>query len=392
MPNILELRRRATEVKTEAAQALVDVQSGKITQAEFTQKMLGNGGLVAKDKEISDGLKAYGASHKFDGMSSAVTQSQVSGFRGKAHQYAPIDVPTESLKSMHGAIASQSPFAIKTKSFSTVDSLLPSELQSSVVGPQHETRLLDRLPVLPTSAPSIEYIRHLSTTGVPAITAEGQPKPELQFNTDRVIVAAQKIACHAALSWETLNDWDVFASYFTNELQRQVIDAENNELLNGDGTTGHLTGLLNTSGILSHATSTDTGLDSVELSIAALRTGTALAEANLLVLNPTTWSALRRSKDTQGRYLVDPDPTNAAGNQLWGVEVLPTTTIAAGVGALVDTRKLGYVVVRESLLLRTGTNADDFSRNLVRWVAEERLALAVERPAAVCKITGLPTT
>jgi hypothetical protein len=27
-------------------------------------------------------------------------------------------------------------------------------------------------------------------------------------------------------------------------------------------------------------------------------------------------SALRRTKDSQGRYLVDPDPTNAAGNQL----------------------------------------------------------------------------
>ena len=47
--------------------------------------------------------------------------------------------------------------------------------------------------------------------------------------------------------------------------------------------------------------------------------------------------------------------------------------------------------MREALTLRTGTNDDDFTRNLVRWVAEERLALAVERPAAVCKITGLPT-
>jgi hypothetical protein len=62
------------------------------------------------------------------------------------------------------------------------------------------------------------------------------------------------------------------------------------------------------------------------------------------------------------------------------------------VGALLDTRKLGFVVVRETLTLRTGTNTDDFTRNLQRWIAEERLALAVERPSAVCKITGLPTS
>ncbi|MDX1874360.1 phage major capsid protein [Mycolicibacterium sp. 120266] len=103
-----------------------------------------------------------------------------------------------------------------------------------------------------------------------------------------------------------------------------------------------------------------------------------------------TWSALQRVKDRQGRYIVQTDPTVGAASSIWGVEVLPTMTIAAGVGALVDTRKMGYVVVRESLTLRTGTNADVFSRNLVRWVGEERLALAVERPAAVCKLTGLP--
>jgi HK97 family phage major capsid protein len=117
-----------------------------------------------------------------------------------------------------------------------------------------------------------------------------------------------------------------------------------------------------------------------------------LAEANLLVVNPLTWSALRRTKDTQGRYIVRSDPTVGAVRSLWGVEVLPTTKIAAGVGAMLDTRKLGFVVVRESLTLRTGTNTDDFTKNLQRWVAEERLALAVERPAAVCKIAGFPAS
>lgn len=130
----------------------------------------------------------------------------------------------------------------------------------------------------------------------------------------------------------------------------------------------------------------------MELAIAALRTGAALAEANLLAVHPSTWSALRRTKDLQDRYLVQPDPTQGSPSTVWGVSVLATTTIAAGVGALLDTRKFGYAVVRESLTLRTGTSDDDFTRNLQRWIAEERLALAVERPAAVCKITGLPTS
>ena len=67
MVNVLELKQKSVEIKTEAAQALSDVNSGAITQAEFTQKMLGNGdgqtGLVAKDKEIADGIKAYTAAN-----------------------------------------------------------------------------------------------------------------------------------------------------------------------------------------------------------------------------------------------------------------------------------------------------------------------------------------
>jgi HK97 family phage major capsid protein len=67
MVNVLELKQQAVEVKREAAQALSDVQAGKITQAEFTLKMLGDGrdntGLQGKDAEIASGIKAYGAAN-----------------------------------------------------------------------------------------------------------------------------------------------------------------------------------------------------------------------------------------------------------------------------------------------------------------------------------------
>jgi hypothetical protein len=38
-----------------------------------------------------------------------------------------------------------------------------------------------------------------------------------------------------------------------------------------------------------------------------------------------------------------------------------------------------------------GYSGTDFTDNIVRWVAKERLNLAVERPAAICWITALPT-
>ena len=127
------------------------------------------------------------------------------------------------------------------------------------------------------------------------------------------------------------------------------------------------------------------------MSITELRVGSAKAVADLLILNPATWSACRRAKDELQRYLTQPDPNVGEANSAWGVPVLSTTQLTPGVGVLVDTTKAGRIWQREGLSVRTGFAGTDFTDNVVRFVAEERLGCAVERPAAICVITGLPT-
>jgi HK97 family phage major capsid protein len=376
----------SNELKQQVIAKTADYRAGKITDAEFSAFM---DQAEAKSRNHAQALQWRAAG--FAAAEGAVTKA----VRQTGREAAPLAIDEDSLHAMHAAVVSRQ--SLQVKAFSTAEGQLPAQLMPNVLGPVHETRLLDRLPVQATNAPSIEFIQHTGNTGSAAIVAEGAAKPEIVMNIDKLVATAQKIAAHTAVSYETLSDWAPFVGYVQGELFRQIIDVENGELLNGAGTTGHLTGLLHTSGILTHDASADTGtnvtaLDSVEKSIAALRTGAALAEPDLFVLNPLTWSALRRIKDTQGRFLAAPDPTEGAASTLWGVDVLVTTTMAAGAGALIDTSKFGTVHLREGLTLQTGTNNDDFTKNLVRFVGEERLALAVERPAAVLSITGLPTS
>jgi HK97 family phage major capsid protein len=182
---------------------------------------------------------------------------------------------------------------------------------------------------------------------------------------------------------EIINDWLAFQSYAGTELYRQIIDTENAELLQGNagseftGTTvgagaSGMTGFMNTSGILLHDAADDSGtnvtvIDSIEKSIAALRVGPALATADLLVLNPLTWSATRRLKDTVGRFLfisADSDPSNAQADQIFDVPVLHTTQMPAGFGLMLDSSKFGYVAVRESLSMRIGHSGTDFAQHL----------------------------
>jgi HK97 family phage major capsid protein len=151
------------------------------------------------------------------------------------------------------------------------------------------------------------------SVAVPPSPAEGASKPELTMPATSQVVHVQKIAAHLRISWESLQDWEAFRASGTTELTNRVIDVEDGELLAGDGTTGHLTGLLGTSGILTHDGSVTLGgltaIDHIEESNAELRVGSSLAEADLAIFHPSTWSAIRRTKDNQERYLVQADPS-----------------------------------------------------------------------------------
>jgi HK97 family phage major capsid protein len=162
--------------------------------------------------------------------------------------------------------------------------------------------------------------------------------------------------------------------------------------LYGSGTGGDIQGLLTCPGILTHTASGTNPFDDIEESIAAMRVGPSLATPDVFVCNPASWSAIRRTEDNYGRYLVSPDPSKDEVNTAWGVDVVSTTAISAGTGLLIDSTKFGAMLIREGLVIITGTANDDLIRNLVRFIFEERINVAVERPTALLAISGLPTS
>ncbi|BBY36509.1 nucleoid-structuring protein H-NS [Mycobacterium mantenii] len=332
-----------------------------------------------------------------------------------AGRLAPLGFSDQQLQRMQAAAQRGENCRIETekRDFSTADPLLPATRFPYPVEQIHEARLLDRLPGYAIETPAVTFIRHISTTGSPAAVAEGALKPELTFNTDALTATAVKLAANNGLSWEIINDWPAFQSYANVELYRQIVDLENSLLISGnsgiavysgayqyESQTG-MQGFLDTPGILKYDASVDTGgsgstllsaLDSFEKAIATLRVGPALATPDLIVLHPTTWSAIRRIKDAYGHFMVQPDPTAGQANQLWGIDVLTTTAAPEGEAVLIDTSKFGYVAIREPLSMRIGYATDDFTRNILRTVAEERLVLCVTRPPAVLQVYNLATT
>ena len=234
-----------------------------------------------------------------------------------------------------------------------------------------------------------------SVTGSAAIVGEGQPKPEVTMPSAPLICTAKKLAVHCGISWESWADYEAFTQAVQTELMKQIIDLENHELVYGDPVTG-LNGMTTAAGILTLAATGGTAIppnnwDDLAAAIAKLRTGSALASPDLLCVHPDTSANIRVQKDSLGRYVSGTDPTDEAVETAWGVDVLQSTAFTAGDAVLVDTTLVGRVAVRETLVLRMGYSGSDFTSNIVRVVCEERLNFAIERPAAICHVTGLPT-
>lgn len=383
-----KLEARRQELVQQAESWLMSLPNGTLTRAQELEyhRYLGDiRGISEHIKETRENIDRMG-SHPL---------GKLRGSINSAGRLSPLHCPTEELRRLHTA-AQRGQQAAYERRFTSADSLLPPDLYPFPIAAQHENRLLDKLPGYAIDLPSVEFVRHISTTGTAASVAEGSLKPEITLNVDKLVATAAKLSGHLALSTEIRDDWDAFSQYATTELFKIIIDEENRQLLSGDGTGTDMTGFYGTSGILTHDCTADTGtnetpLDSIEKSIAELRSGSALAEPSIAVFHPEDWSHLGRLKNTLGNFLLAPDPSQDETDSLWGIDVLVTTQNPLGTALLIDTTKFGQVAIRSPLGLLVGFANDDLIRNLWRYVGEERLVLTVTRPAAVLAVTNLPT-
>jgi len=90
---------------------------------------------------------------------------------------------------------------------------------------------------------------------------------------------------------------------------------------------------------------------------------------------------------------------NAAGTaaalsgRLWGLVVIPTTAIAAGTALVGNFDEACTLWERvEATVYISDSHADFFIRNQLALLAEARVALTVQQPAAMVKITFNGTT
>jgi HK97 family phage major capsid protein len=243
-----------------------------------------------------------------------------------------------------------------------------------------------------TNSNAIVYMRETAFTNAATPVSEGAAKPESALTFAQVTELVSKIAHWLPVTEEMLEDVAAIASYIDARLRLGVALAEEDQLLNGNGTPPNLLGLLNRSGLATavvQGAAPDTGADAIFRQVAAIAT-TSFVYPDGIVINPTNWSTIILMKTSQGAYIAGGPFAPSMPTSLWGLNVAPTPSIVAGT-ALVGAFGTQAQLFRRGGLRVEASNShqDFFIKNLVAIRAEERAALAVYRPGAFGKVTSL---
>ena len=242
-----------------------------------------------------------------------------------------------------------------------------------------------------TTSNSVTYMKETTFTNAAAAVSEGGAKPESTLVFDQVSDLVAKIAHWLPITDEMLEDVAQARSYIDARLMLGVSQAEEDQLLNGSGTAPAMTGLLNRSGLTTATVRSGSVTNADAIFTAMMATFNAsFVMPSGIVMNPANWQTTQLSKDGEGRYYGSGPFAGPQAPVLWGVPVAVTPSITANTAFTGAFNSAAQVFRKGGIRIEaSNSHADFFVRNLTAIRAEERLALAVYRPAAFSKITSL---
>jgi HK97 family phage major capsid protein len=252
-----------------------------------------------------------------------------------------------------------------------------------------------------TNSDTISYAQQTAFDNAAATVAQATntstgAKPQSSIGWQRQTSAVETIATWMAATRQTLADAGQIRALIDNQLTLMLQLEEEDQLLNGNGTSPNLSGIYDQTGVqtlnLTGATSNaDPNIDGMRTAIRLVATGTSRLRADAVAMNPVDSAEFDLSNDNNGQYrLGGPFGTSVGGDPapIWGLRRVESEAITAG-KALVGAFRAGATVLERQgiTILTADQHADFFIRNLIVVLAEERLGFPVYFPTAFVDVT-----
>ena len=276
----------------------------------------------------------------------------------------------------------QDPIAIGT--------LAPKDRRPGVLAEPDQSLVIESLiPHLPTSVTTVEYLKEGTFTNKAAFVAEAAQKPQSTDTFELMQSNVQTIAHFSKVTRQLIDDSATLAAFINSRMVYGVNLVVEQQIINGDGTSPNLGGLLKDGNYTAQAFTYDdlggdsgTLLDLLRLSIA--KVNAANYRANAILLNPMDWAKLQGLKGSNNQYLYGVPSISFENMTAWGVRVVTSASMTEGKYLVGDFSQAATIYDRMSTVIDIASqNENDFIKNLFTIRAERRLALVVEHPKAL---------
>jgi len=277
-------------------------------------------------------------------------------------------------------------------------------LETALRNPDSVIGLFDQIQTNQNAYVYLEETTFTNNAGAVAEAADISTSNEGALAFTERTESIRKMATFLPVTDELLADVAGIQGYVNSRLSTMMKLNLDNQLINGSGSAPNLTGVLQKSGINTFDYTGDPyggelgKLGQIYQAITEIRKD-AFVEPDAIVMHPSDWYDLVTSVTditTSGSknplFVVAGGFGDAPSPKLWGLNVVPSTVIAAGT---VLVGKFGggdaaQVIMREGVdLAVSDSHSDFFAKNQLAIRLTMRLGFAIYRPTAFCSITNM---
>lgn len=328
-------------------------------------------------------------SEKFESTITELTQ-KMEGMKPQAEPAAESAgaefIKSEQFKQLVAGDRQIARLELKNTVSSGSTTVFPQQNQAIIGGDFKPLTIRQLLRSVPVSSNAVYSLREASWTNNAAEVSQGAGKAESALTMEQYNVTIQTVAHFIKVTNQLLADAPAVMSYIDTRLRDGLAQRVDAQLLNGNGTSPNLSGITDSGNYTAYTASSDDLLfDAINRAKYALWAKGYMPDA--VIVNPADWGAAERTREqysagNYGMYLNGVPGTLASANP-FGVRIVLSNNMTAGKFAIGAFDQAAVVYNRQGATVEMGYVNADFTNNVVTIRAEERLALAVEKPSAI---------
>jgi HK97 family phage major capsid protein len=279
-------------------------------------------------------------------------------------------------------LAMRVPIECKSTTISNSTTVFPMQKPGVISGAFVPLTVRAVLRSIPVSTNAVNALKENTWVASAAEVSEGAAKPESDITFTNYDVNIRTVAHWLKVSNALLADAPAIAAYIDTRLRDGLAQRVETQLISGNGTSPNISGLTDSGNFTAYTPTSDDNLaDAINRIKYTMWAAGYMPE--IVIVNPADWGALERIREGagSGTYLYGQPGSNAASNP-FGLRVVLSARLNAGKIIVMDSTA-AMIYDRQSVTVEMGYVNTDFTSNLVTIRAEERLALACERPGGI---------